>query len=189
MLLTPSLGRRSAVAAGAVIVGLTLASCTGDEPETAPAVGADPDATLRVGLVLAPDNLDIRHTSGAALEQILVDNVYQGLVTRTQEGEIVEALAEQYEVSDDGLTYSFALTEDVTFHGGGELTPSDVVASLQQVIDDDTVQGHDDFAGVASVEESSDGVVITLNEPNQNFLFTLTTPAGLIFDSEDDTDM
>ncbi|WP_119698246.1 ABC transporter substrate-binding protein [Microbacterium halotolerans] len=184
-----SLGRRSVAAAGVIIAGLTLASCTGDEPETAPAVSADPDATLRVGLVLAPDNLDIRHTSGAALEQILVDNVYQGLVTRSQEGEIVEALAEQYEVSDDGLTYSFTLAQDVTFHSGGELTPSDAVASLQQVVDDDTVQGHDDFAGVASIEETSDGVVITLSEPNQNFLFTLTTPAGLILDSEEETDM
>ena len=36
-----------------------------------------------IRLVLEPGNLDIRQTAGAALDQILVDNVYQGLVSRT----------------------------------------------------------------------------------------------------------
>ena len=106
----------SAIAASAIV----LTACAGAaEPETTEPVGEpDPDATLQVGLVLEPTNLDLRHTSGAALEQILIDNIYEGLISRTQENEIVPRLASDYEVSEDGLTYTFTLNEGITFHSG-----------------------------------------------------------------------
>lgn len=178
----------SALAASAVI----LSACTGSAPEVVQTSGGDPDpdATLTVGLVLEPTNLDIRHTSGAALEQILVDNIYEGLVTRTQENEIEPRLASDYEVSEDGLTYTFTLNDGVTFHDGAALTSADVVSSYDAVRTDDTLQGFAEFAGVASVEApDASTVVITLTEPNQNFLFSLTGPAGLVFQSDDDTDL
>ncbi|GAA4196775.1 ABC transporter substrate-binding protein [Microbacterium oryzae] len=169
---------------------LVLAGCGGQGGDGAPAGEPNPDASLRVGLVLEPTNLDIRHTSGAALEQILVDNVYEGLVTRTAENEIVPALATEWEVSDDGLTYTFTLADGVTFHSGAELTAQDAVASLEEVVSDESVVGHDDLAGVASVSAPDDTtVVVELSEPNQNLLFTLTGPAGLILDEGDETDL
>lgn len=186
---TRARARRLILAAGVAAGALALASCTGGGDPEQPPADADPDATLRVGLVLEPQNLDIRRTSGAALEQILVDNVYQGLVTRATDGEIQPALATDYEVSDDGLTYAFTLADGVTFHDGGELTPSDVVASLQAVVDDEEFQGHDEMSTVSDIAETDDGVEITLSEPDQNFLFTLTTPAGLVFDEGDETDL
>lgn len=181
--------RRLLAVAGVIALGVALASCAGDDPAPEKPADADADATLRVGLVLEPENLDIRHTSGAAIEQILADNVYQGLVTRTPEGEIVPALATDWEISDDGLTYAFTLVDGVSFHDGGELTASDVVSSLQDVAEDASFAGHDDLADVDSVAESDGGVTITLSQPNQNFLFALSTPAGLIFDEGDDTDL
>ena len=181
--------RRAAFLATGLVAALALTACAGEAPAPEP-TEVDPDATLRVGLVLEPTTLDIRRTSGAALEQVLVDNVYEGLVTRTPENEIVPSLASEYEVSPDGLTYTFTLNEGVTFHGGGELTASDVVWSLDAVVSDAAFVGHDDLAGVASVEAPDDRtVVITLSEPNQNLLFTLTGPAGLVFDEGDDTDL
>ncbi|OCG74231.1 ABC transporter substrate-binding protein [Microbacterium sediminis] len=181
--------RRVALLAAGLTAALALTACTGQAPAPEP-TEVDPDATLRVGLVLEPTTLDIRRTSGAALEQVLVDNVYEGLVTRTQDNEIVPALASEYEISADGLTYTFTLHEGVTFHGGGELTASDVVWSLNAVVEDAAYVGHDDLAGVASVEAPDDRtVVITLSEPNQNLLFTLTGPAGLVFDEGDETDL
>ncbi|UWF78252.1 ABC transporter substrate-binding protein [Microbacterium neungamense] len=175
------------VAAGA----LALSACTGSSaPAPTPAGEPDPDATLTVGLVLEPTNLDIRHTSGAALEQVLVDNIYEGLVTRTEENEIEPRLASDYEISPDGLTYTFTLHEGVTFHSGDALTAADVVASYETVRTDATVQGHADFAGVTAVTAPDPQTVqITLAEPNQNFLFALTGPAGLVFRSGDTTDL
>jgi len=178
----------SALAATAVI----LSACSGS-PEPAPSADAgtpDPDATLHVGLVLEPTNLDIRHTSGAALEQILIDNIYEGLVTRTQDNEIEGRLASDYEVSDDGLTYTFTLNDGIVFHDGTALTSADVVASYETVRTDATVQGNAEFAAVTSITAPDPTTVeIVLSEPNQNFLFALTGPAGLVFKSGDTTDL
>jgi len=178
----------SAIAASAVI----LSACTGTAaPETtAPTGEPDPDATLQVGLVLEPTNLDIRHTSGAALEQILIDNIYEGLVSRTQENEIIPRLASDYEVSDDGLTYTFTLNDGITFHSGTALTSADVVASYEAVRTDATLQGNAEFASVAAITAPDPTTVqIVLTEPNQNFLFSLTGPAGLVFQAGDTTDL
>ncbi|GGH47708.1 ABC transporter substrate-binding protein [Microbacterium album] len=181
--------RSSAAAAGLLTAAVVLAGCYG-APSPEPTGDPDPDATLRVGLVLEPENLDIRRTSGAALEQVLIDNVYQGLVTRTPENEIVPALAAEYDISDDGLTYTFTLQSGVTFHAGGELTASDVVATLEEVRTDESLIGHGDLADVSSVEAPDDRtVVLTLDQPNQNLLFSLTGPAGLVFDEGDTTDL
>ncbi|MGJ0387785.1 ABC transporter substrate-binding protein [Microbacterium sp. CGR1] len=178
----------SAIAASAVI----LSACTGTAaPETtAPTGEPDPDATLQVGLVLEPTNLDIRHTSGAALEQILIDNIYEGLISRTQENEIIPRLASDYEVSEDGLTYTFTLNDGITFHSGTALTSADVVASYEAVRTDATLQGNAEFASVASITAPDPTTVqIVLTEPNQNFLFSLTGPAGLVFQAGDTTDL
>src|SRR5690606_1524203 len=81
-------------AIGILTVGALVLTACGGSPEPQPtASGAvDPNAELTVGLVLEPTNLDIRRTSGAALEQILVDNIYEGLVTRTQDNTIEDRL-------------------------------------------------------------------------------------------------
>jgi peptide/nickel transport system substrate-binding protein len=178
----------STIAASAVI----LSACTGTaEPEATTPVGdPDPDATLQVGLVLEPTNLDIRRTSGAALEQILIDNIYEGLVSRDEANEIVPRLASDYEVSPDGLTYTFTLNEGITFHSGTPLTSADVVSSYEAVRTDATLQGNAEFASVASITAPDPATVqIVLTAPNQNFLFSLTGPAGLVFQTGDTTDL
>ncbi|GAA2984908.1 peptide/nickel transport system substrate-binding protein [Microbacterium terrae] len=185
--------RRTSLTAAALLAAgaLLLTACTGGG-DTAPTETGEPDpsAQLTVGLVLEPTNLDIRHTSGAALEQILIDNIYQGLVTRTEDNEIEPALASEYEISTDGLTYTFTLNPDITFHSGDALSVDDVVTSYTEVKDDESLIGHGDFAGVASIAADGDStVVITLTEPNQNFLFALTGPAGLVFKAGDETDL
>jgi peptide/nickel transport system substrate-binding protein len=185
--------RRTALVASALLLSsaLLLASCTGgDQPAPGPTGDPDPNATLTVGLVLEPSNLDIRRTDGAPLEQALIDNVYQGLVTRTQDNEIVPALASDWEVSDDGLTYTFTLNDGVTFHDGAEMTADDVVTSYTETRDDPELQGSGDLQQVESITApDASTVVLELSEPNQNFLFSLTGRAGLVFQTDDDTDL
>lgn len=183
--------RRFAVVSALAAAAVVLSACTAEpEPTETPIGDPDPDATLTVGLVLEPTSLDIRHTSGAALEQVLIDNIYEGLVTRTETNEIEPRLASDYEVSDDGLTYTFTLNEGITFHSGDALTSADVVDSFEAVRTDSSLQGNAEFADVASIEApDASTVVITLNTPNQNFLFSLTGPGGLVFRSGDDTDL
>src|SRR5690606_18192646 len=133
-------------------------------------------------------NLDIRHTSGAALEQILVDNIYEGLVTRTQDNKVEDRLASSHEISADGLTYTFTLNEGITFHDGTALTSADVVASYESVKTDASVQGNAEFAGVAAIIAPDDqNVQITLTVPEQNMQFNLTRPAVLLYNDGDKT--
>lgn len=182
---------RVAIVAALASVALALTACSGDtvRPPATSAPEPDDSATLTVGLVLEPVNLDIRRTDGAALEQVLVDNIYEGLVTRSG-SEIVERLASSYEISDDALTYTFTLREGVTFHSGQAMTSADVVASLEAVRTDEGFHAHGDFAGVASVSApDAQTVVMTLSEPNINFLFLLTGRAGLVFQNGDTSDL
>ncbi|MBP2436271.1 ABC transporter substrate-binding protein [Microbacterium amylolyticum] len=166
---------------------LALTACSGGG--SVPGSPAE-SASLTVGLIAEPTNLDIRHTSGAALEQALIGNVYEGLVARAIDGDqVVPALAESWEVSDDALTYTFHLADGVSFHDGSPMTSADALASLTTVKSDPSVNNHAvlaDAADISAPDEST--ITITLDAPNQNFLFALTGPAGLVLPAEDDTD-
>lgn len=187
--------RRIAVAASALLVAaaLALTACTGGSGTSGsatPTVSAAPDAeaSVAIRLVLEPGNLDIRQTAGAALDQVLIDNVYQGLVSRTPEREIVPALAEDWTVSDDGLTYTFTIREGVTFHDGQALTPQDVVWSLQTRKDTAAFSDSARLASVSSIIANGQDVVLTLTQPDSSLLFNLTGRAGLVLKQDDTVD-
>jgi peptide/nickel transport system substrate-binding protein len=184
--------RRTALAASALLTAgaLLLTACSGGGESPAPSATGEPDAdaSVAIRLVLQPGNLDIRETAGAALDQILIDNVYQGLVARTPEQEIVPALASDFEVSDDGLTYTFTLREGVTFHDGQPLTPQDVVWSLTQVKDTPSYRDSSRLAGVTSITAEGQTITLTLAEPDSSLLWNLTGRAGLVLKEGDATD-
>ncbi|WP_394278933.1 ABC transporter substrate-binding protein [Microbacterium sp.] len=185
------MSRHFALASSALILAgaLALTGCTGPSASpSGPSAEPDPAASVGIRLVLEPSNLDIRETAGAALDQILIDNVYQGLVSRTAEQEIVPSLASDYEVSADGLTYTFTLREGVTFHDGQELTPEDVVFSLTEVRENEAYR---DSARLAKVEDiAADGqtITLTLSEPDSTLLWSLTGRAGLVLKKGDKID-
>ncbi|MBN1230754.1 MAG: hypothetical protein JXA19_02685 [Anaerolineales bacterium] len=86
----------------------------------------DPE-TMYVGSIGEPDTLDPAidyETGGGEISQ----NVYETLIffNRTKGNEFIPQLATDWNVSDDGLTWTFDIREGVTFHEGGELTASDV---------------------------------------------------------------
>ncbi len=61
--------------------------------------------------------------------------VYSGLLKATPSGDYVPNLAESYTISSDGLTYTFVLRPDATFHNGTKVTADDVVFTIQKVQD------------------------------------------------------
>ncbi|CAL4860469.1 ABC transporter substrate-binding protein [Microbacterium sp. MM2322] len=182
--------RRTALAATALLAAgaLLLAGCTGSQPGPSTPAAPDPDATVNVRLVLEPGNLDIRTMAGSALDQILIDNVYQGLIARTPDQKIVPALATDYEVSDDKLTYTFTLREGVTFHDGQPLTPQDVVWSLTQERDTPTYRDSARLANVSKIAADGQKITLTLKAPDSTLLWNLTGRAGLILKEGDKID-
>jgi len=183
--------RRTSLAVTALVAAaaLTLTACSPGSSPAPTATGApDPDASVSVRLVLEPGNLDIRQTSGAALDQILIDNVYQGLVARTADQEIVPSLASDWTVSEDGLTYTFTVQEGVTFHDGQELTPQDVVWSLTQHRDTAEWVDADTLANVSGITADGQTVTVTLAAPDSQFLWNLSGRAGIVLKEGDAVD-
>lgn len=183
--------RRTALAAASILAAgaLLLSACSGGaEPGPTSSGAPDPDASVAIRLVLEPGNLDIRQTAGSALDQILVDNVYQGLVGRTPEQEIVPVLAEDWTVSPDGLTYTFTLREGVTFHDGQELTPQDVVWSLTTRKNTPEWRDSARLANVTTITADGQDITLELAEPDSSLLWNLTGRAGIILKEGDTVD-
>src|SRR5687768_6618347 len=99
----------------AVPVALLLAACSAGSTATG---GGATDTSLVVGFAVEPENLDFTRTAGAAIPQVLLNNVYEGLVTLDADGKIQPALATKWTVSDDQKTYDFTLQDGVTFSNG-----------------------------------------------------------------------
>lgn len=67
----------------------------------------------------------------ATISSVVFSNIYEPLVYY-QDGEFVPSLATKWEVSSDGLTYTFTLKEGVKFHNGETLTADDVVYTVER---------------------------------------------------------
>ena len=61
--------------------------------------------------------------------------IYEGLVAMGMDGTWKGLLAESWDVSDDGLTWTFNLRQGVRFHNGAEVTSKDVVYSINRILD------------------------------------------------------
>lgn len=169
----------------ALALGATLA-LVGCAPSSDPAS----DPVVNVGLVLEPTDLNIRQTSGVALDQVLIDNVYQGLVGLDPDGKIVDVLATEHTVSADGLTYTFTVRPDLHFHSGSAVTVEDIVWSIDQVRTDEALKDHALLSKVTGVTASGDDTVtITLSEPDSQLLWVLAGRAGLVLEQAATNDL
>jgi ABC-type oligopeptide transport system substrate-binding subunit/class 3 adenylate cyclase len=101
-------------------------------PPAAPA--SAPTATLRVGTSFLPNDPDPK--SAIAWPNIqLCMQLFDRLVEAWPERTIVPALAERWEISDDGLRYVFHLREGLTWSDGTPLTAHDVEFGIKRVLD------------------------------------------------------
>ncbi|NDJ75040.1 MAG: hypothetical protein GYB65_02170 [Chloroflexi bacterium] len=93
------------------------------------------------GLTLNPSGFD-PHIHISSELGIPFYSVYDTLVYRQPETfEIFPGLAEDYEISDDGLVYTFYLRQDVTFHDGEPFNAQAVAANLDRITDNDLDSG------------------------------------------------
>lgn len=158
-----------ALAALTLVVGATPATAGGSDPMHRPASGGETIRAVFSNVAETP-TLDpaIAFSSDGLL---FVRNVYEGLLEYAPAStELRPGLAESWEVSDDGLTYTFALRSGVTFHDGSELDADDVVASLERVR---TVnQGPASLMGGIDTITAADAatVEVTLTGPDRFFL-------------------
>jgi len=89
---------------------------------------------LIYGLTLAPSGID-PHVHASSELGIPLTSVYDTLVWQDLSGEFVPGLAKSWEVSDDGLTYTFHLRDDVVFHDGTPFNAQAVKFNFDRIAD------------------------------------------------------
>lgn len=182
--LSGRLTRREAMLRGAAL-GLSLPAmmalgsvAPGGLAQRAAAQGATPEpktgGTLRVGLSADPAELDPHKTQLTAAWHV-IEHVYDTLVDANENLEPVPGLAESWDISDDGLTYTFNLRQGVTFHNGREFVADDVKYSLERILDPATASPSvSDLGGVDTIEAPDAATaVVTLTSPDSSFLAKL----------------
>ena len=128
-----------------------------------------------VALQLEPPHLDPTSAAAGAIDSVLYSNVFEGLTRFMSDGSVVPGLAQSWEISDDGLVYTFKLQEGVTFHDGTTMDADDVKFSLDRARGEGSVNAQKVlFEGITDVTALDPMTVqVTLGEPNGMMLFNL----------------
>ena len=147
-----------------------------------------------------PPTLDPHLTTDATSATYIVE-VFGGLVTIGPDLNVVEDLAQRYDVSPDGRTYTFHLRDGIRFHSGKPVTARDFKWSFERVADPLTASPVvDEYLGdIVGVKERLRGqatevsgirvideqtLEITIDAPKSYFLAKLTYPTGFVLDQE-----
>lgn len=108
-------------------------------------------------------------------ENDLIALVYSGLMRATQDGTLIPDLAEGYTISDDGLTYTFTLKDDLVWHDNEPITSADVKFTIERAQDREVNSRHlASWDGVAVDAPDERTIVFTLSEPYSPFLQNTT---------------
>ncbi len=138
-----------------------------------------PTGTLVRALSTLPNSIDLpqaaeRQASTTAWQ------MYDSLVWFDDEGTLVPALAESWEVSEDGTEYTFYLREDVTFHNGEPFNADAVVFSWERASTAEFEYSYH-WQTAVSVEKVDDYTVkVTTETPNALFLSTVADNWAMI---------
>jgi peptide/nickel transport system substrate-binding protein len=146
-----------------------------------PASGPRQGGTLYIGQDFGPQSLD-PHKNLAWASINIYESIYNGLVKWNEnETEVIPDLATAWEISDDGLVYTFTIRQGVKFHNGREMTAEDVKFSLDRLRDPDVSVYASEYTAVESVDVlDAETVQVTLSRPFGTFLIFLTDRYSIV---------
>lgn len=141
-----------------------------------------------------PTTLD-HHKTTTVPEGNLMRDLYEGLVVQNNKAEVVPGVAESWDISDDGLTYTFHLREDAKWSNGDPVTASDFVFAYRRIQNPETAAPYANMLyPILNAEEINKGekevselgaravddhtLEITLRAPTPYFLELLTHQTG-----------
>ncbi|MBI3316470.1 MAG: ABC transporter substrate-binding protein [Candidatus Omnitrophica bacterium] len=123
---------------GVLLAGLMIASAAVQPAYAAPSAVSSPKprygGTLYLGTHQKPAPLDPFNVTDT-ISAPLMDLIFNKLVRVSPSGEFEPDLAQRWEISKDGLTYTFYLRSGVKFHNGQECTSEDVLHSFRLMSD------------------------------------------------------
>ncbi|MCI2958572.1 ABC transporter substrate-binding protein [Agromyces atrinae] len=170
--------RSRAALVGAALFGITalaLTSCATDAGGS-----ADSEIVWAIeGANLSAGHMDPQ-TSQLDVSSMVQRQVLDSLVFQEADGTFSPWLATSWEVSDDGLTYTFELRDDVTFHDGEVFDAAAVKANFDRIADPETASaqaasmlGGDFYAGTEVID--ADTVAVSFTQPYAPFLQAAST--------------
>jgi len=147
-----------------------------------------------------PRTLDPALVLDAVSAEYVVE-IFSGLVSLNEKLEVVPDLAERWDISTDGKTYTFYLRRNARFHNGRPVTAADVKYSLERACDPQTgstvagvylgdivgaremltARAHE-ISGIQVVDEHT--LRITIDKPKAYFLSKLTYSTAFVVDRE-----
>ena len=141
---------------------------------------------LVLGLQQEPTSLDPTADATASIDGMMTQNVFESLTIVAENGEVGPNLATEWDVSDDGLTYTFTLTDAAQFHDGTAFDAQDVVFSFDRAMAEDSVNPSKDiFEQIESVTAMDPRTVqIKLKNKDAFFLFNMGQGDSAIVASE-----
>ena len=199
----------------ALTAGLALTGCGGSKTSdtTDNTAGAENESTAEVkgvdvdttGYLVAALNADIQtaDVQKTSKDYEVPFNIFDRLVDVEVDADgnskIVPSLAESWDISDDGLEYTFHLRQGVKFHNGNDFTAEDVAYTFHRMLTVeggvntefiDQIKGADELLagetdtleGVEVVDDYT--IKVTLKEPFAGFLASISSPGVSIYDSE-----
>lgn len=156
---------------------LVLAGCSSSEGAATSAGNTEPieGGELNVAISADPNTLDWMYTGESAARKIGW-HIYEGLFALNQDYESVPLLAESYEVSEDGKTYTIDLREGLSFHNGDAVTAEDAAVSVKRWLQVSSVGQitNDHVESVEAVDELQ--LTIQLNKEYSSLLSDLAAP-------------
>lgn len=147
-----------------------------------PALAGQSDRSLVLGMAIEPIGLDPTIAAPVAIGQVTWQNVFEGLVIVDRDGNIKPQLAKSWTISSDGLTYTFKLQRNVTFHDGETFDSAVAKASLERARGADSVNPQKRFfSSIATIETpDAETLVLKLREPAGSLLYWLAWPSSVI---------
>jgi peptide/nickel transport system substrate-binding protein len=158
--------KRIFAAALTLSLALSLAACSGGD-QKGPGASADPSAnmgengggTFIVNMGADPTTFN-PVLKGDDDGHLIYQNVFDGLLELNINSEVIPGLAESWDISDDGLVYTFHLAEGVKWHDGEPFTSADVKYTYERIMSDNGFNGATLSNALESIECPDDNTVV-----------------------------
>ncbi len=156
------------------IIALALASAL--SLSVAAPVATAAEATVDIGSIYEPQNLDNTAGGGQGVTEAFNGNVYEGLFKLTDKGEVENLLAAKYVKAATGLKYTITLRDGIKFHSGKSVTSADVKYSVEKVTAAASKSARKSslkqIASIATPDAKT--VVFTLSAKSISFIYNLS---------------
>ena len=176
--------RRARMRAGAAALALAgaaslAAACSAGHTATV-AISDRSTEGIRIATTAPASSLDFSTVGGAAIPTALMGNVYETLVTIDEHtGDIIPYLANSWQLSEDGTTYTFQLRDDVRFSNGDPFTAETAAFSINYVQQHWTNGRKAQMDPVRSATATGPWeLTVELHHPSQRWLWAMSTAIG-----------